>query len=248
MLHCCESKFDSQSRRLADAYAAQSRVVRARVEAAAEQAKERLVPLAETAALRARPVVDSAIAKVADIVTTDIKPHLAELREQAAPIIADASKRGHLAAAALAGVAPVVVEPVVAKRRRHPILKFLGIAALLAVIGLLVRAILDSRDDSWEKDDIFDDDHDDVPAEEIIVVEEPLQGVIPMDEPPADPLRYGPDSFIGQEPPAGFDIKANERSMKYHVPTAIGYQRCVTDIWFNSPEAAERAGFTRALR
>jgi len=224
--------------------------MRARVEAAATQAREHLVPLVETAAERARPVVDSAIAKMADVMTTEIKPHLVEWREQATPIITDVSHRGRLAVAALAGAAPVVVaaEPPKAKRR-HPVLKFLGIAAIVAVIGLLIRAILDSRDDSWEQDDIFDDDVDDVAAEEIIVVEdEPIQGVIPLDDAPGDPLRYGPDSFIGPEPPAGFDIKANERSMKYHVPTAIGYQRCVTDIWFNSAEAAERAGFTRALR
>jgi len=242
MLGCCEDKAAARARSLA--------AVRAAVEAAAVQAKERLVPLAESAAERARPVVDSAIAKVADVVTTEIRPHLAELREQATPLITDVGQRGRLAVAALAGAAPVVVaaEPPKAKRG-HPVLKFIGIAAIVAVIGLLIRAILDSRDDSWEKDEIFDDDIDDIPAEEIIVVaEEPLQGVIPMDESPADPLRYGPDSFIGTEPPAGFDIKANERSMKYHVPTAIGYQRCVTDVWFNSAEAAERAGFTRALR
>jgi hypothetical protein len=64
----------------------------------------------------------------------------------------------------------------------------------------------------------------------------------------SNPFRYGEGSFIGVDPPAGFDIKANERSMKYHIPGAIGYVRCNTDVWFNSAEAAERAGFTRSQR
>ena len=209
-------------------------------------ARDRLVPLAENAVDRARPVVDSAIAKVADIVTTDIKPHLADLREQATPLIADASHRGHLAVAALAGGVPVVAvtpQAPAKKHRGHPILKALGFAALAAIIGLLIKALLDSRDDSWEADELFDDETD--TDEEIILIDaEPLQTTLDA----GDPDRYGDDCYIGDTPPAGFDIKANERSMKYHVPTAIGYQRCVTDIWFKSAEAAEAAGFTRALR
>jgi hypothetical protein len=63
-----------------------------------------------------------------------------------------------------------------------------------------------------------------------------------------DPFRYGEGSFIGPNPPEGYTIKGNERSMKYHVPGALAYDRCSTTVWFNSPEAAERAGFLRAER
>ena len=54
--------------------------------------------------------------------------------------------------------------------------------------------------------------------------------------------------YVGSEPPEGFTIKANERSMKYHVPESSGYQRTHSEVWFNSEEAAQEAGFIRAQR
>jgi hypothetical protein len=60
--------------------------------------------------------------------------------------------------------------------------------------------------------------------------------------------RYGKDSFTGDDPPEGFTIKGNERSMKYHTPDSASYERTNADVWFSSPEVAERAGFTRAQR
>ena len=59
---------------------------------------------------------------------------------------------------------------------------------------------------------------------------------------------YGEGSYVGAEPPEGFDIKGNERSMKYHLQGSGGYERTITDVWFDSTEAAERAGFVRAQR
>jgi len=214
--------------------------VKAQVEVAAVQAKDLLVPLAETAVQKARPVVDDAWAKVADVVDHDILPRLAEWRDQAAPMLDEATQRGRLAVAAIKGDAQ---EPEPAQKRRgHPVLKTIGIAAIVGALLLLVRALLDARDDGWElQDAVFDDDVDEQPAQ---------NDETPTPEEPAadDPHRYGDGSYIGQEPPEGYVIKANERSMKFHMPRAIGYERCVTDIWFNSPEAAERAGFTRSLR
>ena len=61
--------------------------------------------------------------------------------------------------------------------------------------------------------------------------------------------RYEGDGvYIGSEPPEGFSIKGNERSMKYHVPESSGYNRTVAEVWFNSEEAAQQAGFVRAQR
>ena len=54
--------------------------------------------------------------------------------------------------------------------------------------------------------------------------------------------------YVGHEPPEGFTIKGNERSMKYHVPESAGYGRTVAEVWFNSEEAAQEAGFVRAQR
>lgn len=67
----------------------------------------------------------------------------------------------------------------------------------------------------------------------------------------ASPLAegpYGEGSYVGAEPPEDFIIKGNERSMKYHLLGTGGYERTITDVWFSSTEAAERAGFVRAQR
>lgn len=59
---------------------------------------------------------------------------------------------------------------------------------------------------------------------------------------------YGEGSYVGTEPPEGFTIKGNERSKKYHVEGTGGYERTIAEVWFNSEEAAEAAGFTKAQR
>jgi hypothetical protein len=58
----------------------------------------------------------------------------------------------------------------------------------------------------------------------------------------------GEGVYVGSEPPEGFTIKGNQRSMKYHVPESAGYGRTVAEVWFNSEEAAQQAGFVRAQR
>lgn len=60
--------------------------------------------------------------------------------------------------------------------------------------------------------------------------------------------EYGEGSYVGDEPPEGYTIKGNERSMKYHAPESSGYGRTIAEVWFNSEEAAEAAGFTKAQR
>ena len=67
-------------------------------------------------------------------------------------------------------------------------------------------------------------------------------------EAPVTAASYGEGAFVGAEPPAGYTIKGNERSKKYHVPESGGYERTIADVWFNSEEAAAAAGFTRAQR
>lgn len=67
----------------------------------------------------------------------------------------------------------------------------------------------------------------------------------------ASPLAvspYGEGSYVGDEPPEGFDIKGNDRSMKYHVRGSQAFERTVAEVWFNSEEAAQAAGFVRAQR
>ena len=88
------------------------------------------------------------------------------------------------------------------------------------------------------------------PAEPIAVGDE---AVTLLDEATAAPEaakpRYqGEGVYIGSEPPEGFTIKGNERSMKYHVPESAGYGRTMAEVWFNSEDAAQQAGFIRAQR
>jgi len=58
--------------------------------------------------------------------------------------------------------------------------------------------------------------------------------------------EYGEGSYVGDEPPAEYGIKGNERSMKFHTTDSEGYERTIADVWFRTVEDAERAGFTRA--
>ena len=58
---------------------------------------------------------------------------------------------------------------------------------------------------------------------------------------------FGPDSYRGEEPPTGFDIKGNEDSMKFHTPESPWYNRTIAEVWFNSAEAAAAAGFVNAV-
>ena len=64
----------------------------------------------------------------------------------------------------------------------------------------------------------------------------------------ADEPKYGDGAYVGAEPPEGYTIKGNERSMKYHTPETGGYERTIADVWFNSETAAEAAGFSKAQR
>ena len=64
----------------------------------------------------------------------------------------------------------------------------------------------------------------------------------------ASESTYGAGSYVGAEPPAGYTIKGNDRSKKYHTPDTGGYERTIADVWFADEGAAEAAGFTKAQR
>ena len=44
--------------------------------------------------------------------------------------------------------------------------------------------------------------------------------------------------------PEGFDIKGNADSMLYHVPGSRSYSQTIAEVWFDTAESAEAAGFT----
>lgn len=79
-------------------------------------------------------------------------------------------------------------------------------------------------------------------------VAEKVADVAEGDAAPFVDSPYGAGSYVGSEPPAGFVIKGNERSMKFHVVGNGGYERTIADVWFDSEDAARAAGFTKAQR
>ncbi len=61
--------------------------------------------------------------------------------------------------------------------------------------------------------------------------------------------EFGPGSAAANEDgsaPAGFDIKGNKDSMKYHEPDGQWYDQTVAEVWFTTADAAEKAGFVKA--
>ncbi len=69
----------------------------------------------------------------------------------------------------------------------------------------------------------------------------------PAKEAPADEAEVNDGGYRGDNPPAGFDIKGNADSGKYHTPESPWHGRTKAEVWFNSAEAAEAAGFVPAV-
>ena len=60
---------------------------------------------------------------------------------------------------------------------------------------------------------------------------------------------FGPDSHAALEDgsaPAGFEVKGNKDSMKYHVAGSRWYDATDAEVWFRSADAAKAAGFVPA--
>ncbi|MBC9227401.1 50S ribosomal protein L4 [Aeromicrobium sp. 636] len=74
----------------------------------------------------------------------------------------------------------------------------------------------------------------------------------PADEPKAGATKtqpYGPGSkapLASGNAPKGHEIKGNENSKKYHTPDSQWYDQTVAEVWFDSVESAEAAGFAPA--
>ena len=50
----------------------------------------------------------------------------------------------------------------------------------------------------------------------------------------------------GSSPDEAYTIKGNLNSMKYHEPDGQWFEQTVAEVWFQTAEAAEAAGFTTA--
>ena len=54
--------------------------------------------------------------------------------------------------------------------------------------------------------------------------------------------------YRGENPPKCYDIKGNEDSRKFHTPESPWYDQTIAEVWFDSAEAAEAAGFVNAVK
>ena len=88
------------------------------------------------------------------------------------------------------------------------------------------------------------------PAEEAAVpaaAEAPAAEAPAAEEAPAGDLPSGSHAPNDDgSMPAGFEIKGNADSMKFHQPGGRWYEQTVAEIWFNTPEAATAAGYKEA--
>jgi len=110
-----------------------------------------------------------------------------------------------------------------------------GDNAPMAVIELVTESVEESPaeelvGDTEERDESVSEEQ--APSDE--TVEEEAEGT-----------SYGEGSYRGAEPPTGYDIKGNENSMKYHTPESPYYDQTIAEVWFNSEQAAEAAGFEK---
>jgi small subunit ribosomal protein S2 len=79
-------------------------------------------------------------------------------------------------------------------------------------------------------------------AEEAPVAEEAPEVVSDVAEAPAG--SHAPTEDGSQ--PEGFPIKGNAQSQKFHQPGGRWYDQTVAELWFDTAESAEAAGFTEA--
>lgn len=129
--------------------------------------------------------------------------------------------------------------------------KFVFIGSLVAGAVAAVRHFLTPKDDGWTAHEpsrayINNNDTFATAAKFNEPVTPTPQAAAPAPEAPKE--SFGEGSYVGPNPPEGYIFKGNERSKKYHVPGTRGYELTIAEVWFNSEEAAEAAGFTKAQR
>lgn len=234
-----------------------------------DEALDKVSPAVEDAYSKLAPAIDAAAAKV----QKELLPKLNELLHEAAelPLAVEASERAQATVAALTG------ELTLADKKKGnaaaTAAKVVIASALLAGVVIAVKKFLEPQDSGWQahepsqpyvptpRSDVVEnvsetideakeaaaDVAEDV-ADKAADVADEVKDAAEGDAAPFAVSPYGAGSYVGAEPPAGFVIKGNERSMKYHVPGNGGYERTIADVWFDSEDAAVAAGFAKAQR
>ena len=231
---------------------------------------ERIQPSVNSALEKVAPAVDRAQKAVQE----DVLPKLINVLHEAAATPAGHEAREILARLderADASVTALNTELVKAKKsstgKKVAIVVVIG--AVVSALVIAIKTFLGSREDwaAYEPDEPYVYPDDDYEIDEVLIEtetdtttntddtttdnndnndnndEQPSHAV-----PTEDTQPFGEGSYAGPNPPQGYTIKGNERSMKYHMPDIAGYARTSADVWFNSEEAAQQAGFARSQR
>jgi hypothetical protein len=238
-----------------------------RVHPALDEAIDRVYPAVNTTVKRVRPAVDDVLERVPPAVSfarekvqDDLLPEVADqLRRLAAQPLAHELK----VAAASAALAKQLDKASGKKKSGWKTFgKIVLAGVVLGGVVIAVRKLLadptsgwesySGRDNAYVADPVAEDYDDELgviddEAEEITEEVPDLEGVAAETD-SFDEHPYGEGSYSGDEPPADFLIKGNDRSKKYHVPGSASYERTSAEVWFASEEAAEAAGFTKAQR
>jgi hypothetical protein len=235
-----------------------------------DEALDRVSPALDNAYARIAPAVDTARSKV----QYSFLPALSDVLHSAADDIAKvelpevpaprkkSSAWATIGRLFLAGSLLAVVVFAVKKflspddsgwQAHEPSQPYVPTATQKIVDDLATAAADEKTDEDAAEQWIEDGGHtlptdDPVAANEAEVTAEDTDETTEGDAAPFVASPYGAGSYVGSEPPEGFVIKGNERSMKYHVQGNGGYERTIADVWFTSEAAAEAAGFTKAQR
>ncbi|MDR0849029.1 MAG: hypothetical protein LBN10_08350 [Propionibacteriaceae bacterium] len=211
---------------------------------------ERIQPGLNSALDKVSPAIDKAQRAVQD----DLVPRLLEVLrnvadtptgQEARELLQRLDERTDASVVALKG------ELAKTKKQSSKTKTVITIAAVGAVVGALVVAVktfLGSKDDwaSYEPDEPYVYPDDDPEIDSVIVEAEVVESSPAEEVEESEP--YGEGSYQGPNPPEGYVIKGNQRSMKFHVPGAAGYARTNGDVWFATEDAAVAAGFVRSQR
>lgn len=191
--------------------------------------EQHLAPRVTEAVEKVGPTVTQAYETISGRID-DVQPKLAALLDQVEP-------------------APVEVPK---KRRRGllgKVITCLGLTGIAAALVVLARKFLGTGDDGWAPAAQGSGWSPEPRATADPVAKRAAEAASePETGEPEETEGYGEGAYVGDNPPEGFVIKGNERSMKYHTPHAAGYERTNADVWFESEAAAQAAGFTRATR
>ncbi|HOB05607.1 MAG TPA: hypothetical protein PKM36_10090 [Propionibacteriaceae bacterium] len=222
-----------------------------------------------------KAVQDDLLPKLVDLLHEAAEiPALQPVVQGAQDIAGEVESRGGAAVAALKGELELPKKTSAGKR----VAQVAAAGALIAAVAVAVKAFLGSKDSGWaahepspaytytsakSEDETFAEAtlaDDGAPVAEVVAeepaadltetLEETVVDEIPSDDPAtsAPSEGYGTGSYMGENPPEGFTIKGNERSMKYHTTESGGYDRTIADVWFENEDAAKAAGFVRAQR